>query len=166
MREKKNFLLLPPKNTIPQKIKDKYKQAFDIGADYLIEAAARRGKWIDQSQSLNIFLNTTSGKQISDVYLLAWKKGLKTTYYLRTLAASGVEKSTVALNNKSSQIQELSQKTAASLGLNNENAPLADPILIQENGSIEINLTEPDQEKVKEGASCTLEEKEECEACQ
>ena len=59
-------------------------------------AAARRGKWIDQSQSLNVFSATVSGKRLSDIYLYAWRLGLKTTYYLRTLGASGIEKSTVS----------------------------------------------------------------------
>lgn len=83
---------------IPQDLKDKYKTAFEIGAEWLIRAAARRGKWIDQSQSLNIFLQTSSGRRISEVYTYAWKCGLKTTYYLRTMGASSVEKSTVDLN--------------------------------------------------------------------
>jgi ribonucleoside-diphosphate reductase alpha chain len=84
--------------SIPQDLKNKYKTAFEIDAEWLIRAAARRGKWIDQSQSLNIFLQTTSGKRIADVYSYAWKCGLKTTYYLRTMGASGIEKSTVDLN--------------------------------------------------------------------
>jgi ribonucleoside-diphosphate reductase alpha chain len=61
----------------------------------LIKAAAARGKWIDQSQSLNIFFSGASGKELSDLYLYAWEMGLKTTYYLRSLAASQVEKSTM-----------------------------------------------------------------------
>ncbi|MBP9686740.1 MAG: ribonucleoside-diphosphate reductase subunit alpha [Candidatus Doudnabacteria bacterium] len=80
---------------IPQEIKDKYKQVFEIDAKWLIRAAAYRGKWIDQSQSLNIFYAGKSGKEINDIYLYAWEMGLKTTYYLRTLAVSQVEKSTV-----------------------------------------------------------------------
>ena len=63
---------------------------------WLVKAAAERGKWIDQSQSLNIFYSGTSGRELSDIYFLAWKMGLKTTYYLRTLGASGVEKATVS----------------------------------------------------------------------
>ena len=81
---------------IPAPIKDKYKEVFEIDPRWLIKAAAHRGKWIDQSQSLNIFFTGTSGKQLSEVYLYAWSLGLKTTYYLRTLAASQVEKSTVS----------------------------------------------------------------------
>ncbi|MBI2120002.1 MAG: ribonucleoside-diphosphate reductase subunit alpha [Parcubacteria group bacterium] len=81
---------------IPARIKAKYKEVFEIDPKWLIDAAARRAKWIDQSQSLNIFFSGTSGRELSEVYFYAWKMGLKTTYYLRTLAASQVEKSTVA----------------------------------------------------------------------
>src|SRR3989338_3433486 len=80
---------------IPIELKEKYKEVFDISSDWLIKIAAHRGKWIDQSQSLNLFFKGTSGKILSDAYMYAWKLGLKTTYYLRTLAASQVEKSTV-----------------------------------------------------------------------
>ena len=81
---------------IPDDMKAKYKEVFEIDPRWLIEAAARRGKWIDQSQSLNIFYNGTSGRELSDIYFLAWERGLKTTYYLRSLGASQVEKSTVS----------------------------------------------------------------------
>jgi len=81
---------------IPVYLKAKYKEVFEIDARWLIEAAARRAKWIDQSQSLNIFYSGTSGRELSDIYFHAWKLGLKTTYYLRSLSASQVEKSTVS----------------------------------------------------------------------
>jgi ribonucleoside-diphosphate reductase alpha chain len=81
---------------IPANLKAKYKETFEISPEWLIKAAARRGKWIDQSQSLNIFYAGTSGREISGVYEYAWRMGLKTTYYLRTLGASQVEKSTVS----------------------------------------------------------------------
>ncbi|MEK7115260.1 MAG: ribonucleoside-diphosphate reductase subunit alpha [Patescibacteria group bacterium] len=84
---------------IPQRLKDKYKEAFDIEPEWMIKAAAYRGKWIDQSQSLNIFSKTSSGKRLSDIYIYAWKMGLKTTYYLRTTSASGVEKSTIEIKS-------------------------------------------------------------------
>ena len=80
---------------IPQQLKDKYKETFDIDPRWCIKQAAYRGKWIDQSQSFNIFYGGKSGKEINDIYLYAWEMGLKTTYYLRTLGASQVEKSTV-----------------------------------------------------------------------
>jgi ribonucleoside-diphosphate reductase alpha chain len=80
---------------IPDAIKNKYKEVFEVDMRWLVRAAAYRGKWIDQSQSLNIFFRGTSGRELSEIYLYAWKMGLKTTYYLRTLAATQVEKSTV-----------------------------------------------------------------------
>ena len=80
---------------IPERIREKYKEAFEIDPMWLIRAAAQRGKWIDQSQSLNIFFKGSSGRDISNIYMYAWAMGLKTTYYLRTLAVSQVEKSTV-----------------------------------------------------------------------
>ena len=68
--------------------------AFEIDTAWLIEAAARRQKWIDQAQSLNIYMAGASGKKLDDTYKLAWLRGLKTTYYLRTLGATSAEKST------------------------------------------------------------------------
>lgn len=81
---------------VPANLREKYKETFDIEPQWLIRAAAARGKWIDQSQSLNIFYKGSSGKEINDMYMYAWEMGIKTTYYLRTLAASQVEKSTVS----------------------------------------------------------------------
>ncbi len=80
---------------IPDYLKAKYKEAFEIDPQVLIRHTALRAKWIDQSQSHNIFIKGTSGKIISDTYIYAWQMGLKTTYYLRTLAASQIEKSTL-----------------------------------------------------------------------
>ncbi len=80
---------------IPQVLRDKYKEAFEIDPRWLIKATARRGRWIDQSQSLNIFYGGSSGKELSEIYRYAWSLGLKTTYYLRTMGASRVEKATV-----------------------------------------------------------------------
>ena len=82
-------------NEIPEKLRNKYKEVFEIDASWFIKHASLRGIWIDQSQSLNIFLRGASGKQLNDVYFQAWKSGLKTSYYLRTLGISQVEKSTV-----------------------------------------------------------------------
>jgi len=80
---------------IPKDVKDKYKTAFSIEYGYLIDAAARRQKWIDQSQSVNLFLAKPELKTLSHMYRRAWHTGLKTTYYLRTLAASNIEKATI-----------------------------------------------------------------------
>ena len=90
---------------IPQDLRDLYATAFEVEPTWLVEAASRRQKWIDQAQSLNIYMAGASGKKLDDTYKLAWLRGLKTTYYLRTMAATHVEKSTVAsgqLNSVSS----------------------------------------------------------------
>lgn len=85
---------------VPQDLKDRYKEVFEIKPEWVIKHASRRARWIDQSQSLNLFIKTESGKDLSDMYITAWESGLKTTYYLRTLGASGIEKSTVDINKK------------------------------------------------------------------
>ena len=90
---------------VPQDLRDLYATAFEVEPTWLVEAASRRQKWIDQAQSLNIYMGGASGKKLDDTYKLAWLRGLKTTYYLRTMAATHVEKSTVTsgqLNSVSS----------------------------------------------------------------
>ena len=79
---------------VPEELKTLYATAFEIDTQWLIEAGARRQKWIDQAQSLNIYMAGASGKKLDETYKLAWLRGLKTTYYLRTMAATGIEKST------------------------------------------------------------------------
>jgi ribonucleoside-diphosphate reductase alpha chain len=79
----------------PAELRRLYATAFEVDPSWLVEAAARRQKWIDQSQSLNIYLANASGKRLDDTYKLAWLRGLKTTYYLRALGATHAEKSTV-----------------------------------------------------------------------
>jgi ribonucleoside-diphosphate reductase alpha chain len=80
---------------VPDDLKALYATAFEIDSAWLIEAAARRQKWIDQSQSLNLYIANPSGKKLDALYRLAWKRGLKTTYYLRSRSATHVEKSTL-----------------------------------------------------------------------
>jgi ribonucleoside-diphosphate reductase alpha chain len=82
---------------IGRDIKERYVTAFHIDPAFVVEAAARRQKWIDQSQSLNLFLGSPDMKALSHMYRHAWRAGLKTTYYLRTLGASNIEKATVSL---------------------------------------------------------------------
>ena len=79
---------------IPAEVRALYATAFEIEPKWLVEAASRRQKWIDQAQSLNIYMAGASGKKLDDTYKLAWLRGLKTTYYLRTLGATSAEKST------------------------------------------------------------------------
>ena len=94
-------------NTIPDKIKQKYKTAFQQDQLKLIDCAAARQKWIDQGQSLNLYNNKTSLKFLNNMYMHAWKSGLKTTYYLRSTAASTIEKSTVSSNKKEYTQEEI-----------------------------------------------------------
>ena len=92
---------------IPQDLRDLYATAFEVEPSWLVEAASRRQKWIDQAQSLNIYMAGASGKKLDETYKLAWLRGLKTTYYLRTIGATHTEKSTSkvgALNAVSSDM--------------------------------------------------------------
>ena len=93
----------------PQDLRDIYATAFEVSPTWLVEAASRRQKWIDQAQSLNIYMAGASGKKLDETYKLAWLRGLKTTYYLRTIAASHMEKSTTrtgALNAVSANVPD------------------------------------------------------------
>jgi len=83
---------------IPSSLKAKYATAFEVDYEWIIEAASRRQKWIDMGQSLNLYQAKPSGKKISDMYMYAWEKGLKTTYYLRSMGATRIEKSTLDIN--------------------------------------------------------------------
>ncbi len=87
---------LLPIDRVPEEMKRLYATAFEIDPSWLVEAGARRQKWIDQAQSLNIYMAGASGKKLDEIYKLAWLRGLKTTYYLRTTSATYAEKSTVA----------------------------------------------------------------------
>ena len=94
---------------VPEDLKDLYATAFEVETQWLVEAAARRQKWIDQAQSLNIYMAGASGKKLDETYKLAWLRGLKTTYYLRTISASQTEKSTV----KAGQMNSVSSGSSA-----------------------------------------------------
>ncbi|WP_284615743.1 ribonucleoside-diphosphate reductase subunit alpha [Aquabacterium humicola] len=96
---------------VPEELKQLYATAFEIEPLWLIEAGARRQKWIDQAQSLNIYIAGASGKRLDDTYKLAWLRGLKTTYYLRTRGATHAEKSTIA----SGALNAVSSSTTTSM---------------------------------------------------
>ena len=85
---------LQPIDRIPPELKELYATAFEIDPRWLVEAGSRRQKWIDQAQSLNLYMAEPSGKKLDNLYKLAWVRGLKTTYYLRSMGATGVEKTT------------------------------------------------------------------------
>jgi ribonucleoside-diphosphate reductase alpha chain len=99
---------------IPEHIRQKYLTAFEIHPSWLIKCASRRQKWIDMGQSLNLYLSEPSGKRLSEMYMQAWEYGLKTTYYLRTLAATQIEKSTVDVNRHGIQPRWMKNKSASS----------------------------------------------------
>ncbi len=131
---------------VPTELRELYATAFEVEPSWLVECAARRQKWIDQAQSLNIYMAGASGKKLDDTYKLAWQRGLKTTYYLRTMGATSAEKST----GRGGELN------AVSTGNHNATAPVAAaPVL-------------PEPEIV--GAVCTMRPGdpgfEECEACQ
>jgi ribonucleoside-diphosphate reductase alpha chain len=126
---------------LPADLKERYLTAFEIDPVWLIECASRRQKWIDMGQSLNLYLAEPSGKKLHDLYLLAWQKGLKTTYYLRTLAATQVEKSTVDINRWGIQPRWMKQSSPSSA----------------------IQVTR-DQQPARASLTCALGE--DCEACQ
>lgn len=99
---------------IPDEVKHVYATAFEIDFEWIIECASRRQKWIDMGQSLNLYLAEPSGKKMHTMYCLAWTKGLKTTYYLRTLAATQIEKSTTDINKRGLQPRWMKNKSASS----------------------------------------------------
>jgi ribonucleoside-diphosphate reductase alpha chain len=96
---------------IPDDLKALYATAFEIDSAWLIEAASRRQKWIDQSQSLNLYIANPSGRKLDALYRLAWSRGLKTTYYLRSRSATHVEKST--LKGTDGKLNGVSSMTAS-----------------------------------------------------
>ncbi|MGC3956613.1 MAG: ribonucleoside-diphosphate reductase subunit alpha [Verrucomicrobiota bacterium] len=98
---------------IPVELKELYRTAFEVSPRWLIECASRRQKWIDMGQSLNLYIAQPSGKQLSEMYLFAWEKGLKTTYYLRAQAATQIEKSTTDVNRRGLQPRWMKNRSAS-----------------------------------------------------
>ncbi len=128
---------------IPEKLRLKYKEVFEIDPIWILKHAAYRGKWIDQSQSVNIFLNTTSGKAISEIYAQAWMMGLKTTYYLRSLGASAVEKSTIDIGKQRdlpSSVLEKSNQEEEPVVAMHEPSRVAEPVYMAANRSAQTTV--------------------------
>ena len=118
---------------IPDEIKKLFSTAFEVEPKYIVESASRRQKWIDQAQSLNLYINNADGKKLDITYRMAWYSGLKTTYYLRSLAATTTEKSTVNQGN----LNAVSAKVES-----NENMELGAPAPVPE----ACSLDDPDCE--------------------
>jgi ribonucleoside-diphosphate reductase alpha chain len=131
-------------------LRDLYATAFEVEPKWLVEAASRRQKWIDQAQSLNIYMAGASGKKLDETYKLAWLRGLKTTYYLRTIGATHTEKSTT----RTGALNAVNSDGGASGGLMSHAAAAAAAAAAQET----------------DGPACMLRPGddgfEECEACQ
>lgn len=98
---------------IPLEVKNLFLNAFEIEPEWLIECAARRQKWIDMGQSLNLYLSEPSGKKLHQMYMLGWEKGLKTHYYLRSLGATQIEKSSIDVNKRGLQPRWMKNKSAS-----------------------------------------------------
>jgi len=141
-------------DAIPQDLKDKYKEAIEIDPRHLIKVTAARGKWLDQSISHNVFMQGVSGKMLNDIYIDAWKSGLKTTYYLRTLGASQIEKASLDAN-KFGFTQKRVYKTIESTGTTTT--------VTQETAAAETMASD---EEIVAGKSCSISSDPECEVCQ
>lgn len=101
-----------PIDRIPDDLKRIYRCAFEIDANWLVQSASRRQKWLDQAQSLNLYMSEPNGRKLDELYRNAWKSGLKTTYYLRSMGATHAEKSTIA-DNRLNAVQGQGQSPAA-----------------------------------------------------
>ena len=134
---------------VPAELRALYATAFEVEPNWIVECAARRQKWIDQAQSLNIYMAGASGKKLDDTYKLAWLRGLKTTYYLRTLGATSAEKST----GRGGELNAVNASGAGSTS-----------------GTFAMAPTQALPEPETLGAACTMRPGdpgfEECEACQ
>ncbi|HEX4206760.1 MAG TPA: ribonucleoside-diphosphate reductase subunit alpha [Ktedonobacteraceae bacterium] len=129
---------------VPEDLKQRYRTAFEIDPSWLIECASRRQKWLDMGQSLNLYMVEPSGKTLHEMYLRAWNRGLKTTYYLRTLAATQIEKSTVDINRWGIQPRWMKQSSPSS--------------------SIQVTRETLRSASASTPTACSLDE--DCEACQ
>jgi len=109
---------------VPEEVKKIYLTAFEIDPEWIIECASRRQKWIDMGQSLNLYFADVSGKKLHEMYMFAWKKGVKTTYYLRSQGATQVEKSTTDINKRGMQPRWMKNKSAsANITINRTTKP-------------------------------------------
>jgi len=147
---------------IPQDLRDIYATAFEVEPSWLVEAASRRQKWIDQAQSLNIYMAGASGKRLDETYKLAWLRGLKTTYYLRTIGATHTEKST----SKTGALNAV----AVDGGVGHSAAAASAPASMTASAASTATVAAAAVEAEADGEACYLRPGddgfEECEACQ
>jgi ribonucleoside-diphosphate reductase alpha chain len=128
---------------IPQEIKQVFLTSFEIDPEWMIECTSRRQKWIDMGVSHNLYMAEPSGKKLHQMYLFAWKKGLKTTYYLRCLSATTIEKSTTDVNKRGLQPRWMKNKSASSnIQVEREETPAPAPAAAKKDKPIVCNLEE------------------------
>jgi len=129
---------LSPIERIPADLKALYATAFELDSKWLIEAGARRQKWIDQAQSLNLYIDQPSGRKLDELYQLAWVRGLKTTYYLRSQSATHVEKSTLkGTDGKLNAVSPVSAPVAP---------VVTAPVIVADAGAAVCSIIDPDCE--------------------
>jgi ribonucleoside-diphosphate reductase alpha chain len=136
---------------VPGELKQLYATAFEVEPRWLVDAASRRQKWLDQAQSLNLYIAAASGKKLDITYRMAWLRGLKTTYYLRALSATSTEKSTIdrgSLNAVEAVTGNAPMQTAADAA---SSLPGVDDIVSGDGAAVPL--------------ACSIDEPD-CEACQ
>lgn len=143
---------------IPDELKKIYLTAFEIEPEWLIECGSRRQKWIDMGQSLNLYIAEPSGKKLHEMYMSAWRKGLKTTYYLRSLGATQIEKSTTDINKRGLQPRWMKNKSA-SAEVVVERKAVSEVASSEATGGAAVTVAKPSVPKV-----CGLDG--DCESCQ
>lgn len=154
---------------IPENLRRAYPTAFEIEPEWLIEAAARRQKWIDQGQSLNLYIAEPSGKRLNDMYMQAWLSGLKTTYYLRSRGATQNEKSTIDINRFGLQPRWMKNASASSR-VSVQREDVAPAPVAGDRASVPVAGEESRADLVRQtitvNSNLPVEEEFECEACQ
>ncbi|WP_306366567.1 ribonucleoside-diphosphate reductase subunit alpha [Nocardiopsis sp. CC223A] len=157
---------------VPDDLKALYATAFEVDPDWLVDAGARRQKWIDQAQSLNLYMAAPSGKKLDALYRRAWRSGLKTTYYLRSQSATHVEKSTI--KGTDGRLNAVSATPAAPVAAAPAPTPAPTPTPAPAVAERPAPVAEPVREPVRdevdefeivEGQACSIDDPE-CEACQ
>ena len=161
--------------SIPLDIRQRYPTAFEVEPEWLIEAASRRQKWLDMGQSLNLYSAGPSGKKLNDMYMLAWKKGLKTTYYLRSRGATQAEKSTVDVNRFGVQPRWM-KSTSASSSVVIDREPLLSAALLEETPQVagpaptteaqNAIMPNVNELRMRTAHDLPVDEEFDCEACQ
>ncbi|MGH3431018.1 MAG: hypothetical protein ACRDQZ_26180, partial [Mycobacteriales bacterium] len=131
---------------VPAELKARYATAFEIEPRWLIAAASRRQKWIDQAQSLNLYIADPSGRKLDELYRSAWRKALKTTYYLRSQSATHVEKSTLrGTDGKLNAVSSGASAPVPAAATTVSATPAAGPELVLEEG-VACSIADPDCE--------------------